>query len=480
MLLGIDLGTSSVKVAVVAEDGSVKGVASEGYAIEAPWPGWAETDPAEWWLATRRAVASLSAEHLRGIEAIGFSGQMHGVVLAHEDGRAVRPAILWADGRSTKEVDRYRRLDPGLLRGLANPIAPGMAGPILLWLKRNESSGYEAARWALQPKDWLRMQLTGEACGEPTDASATLLYDFVRDGWAQEVVQELDLRAALLPELVASQQLAGRLAKTAADMLGIKAGVPVAAGAADAAASLVGSGVLAPGPVVLTIGTGAQMTAVRNEPKPDPTMRTNLFRTVEKGRWYSMAAILNAGLALDWVRNLFQVEWSELYQSVVDVPPGAGGVIFVPYLVGERNQRLDTSSEAGWSGIGLHHGREHLIKAALEGIAFALHEATEALEATGLSILELRLVGGGTGSQPWRQMLSDVLDKRLFAFAGPAGGARGAALLAGLAAGTYKSLNDVAEIAPRFLLAAEPGGRADEYSVLYRKWSARAALARTT
>ncbi len=324
------------------------------------------------------------------------------------------------------------------------------------------------ARWALQPKDWLRLQLTGEPCGEPTDASATLLYDFVDDGWAYRALEELDIRADLFPDLVASQGVAGRLTREAAMELGINAGIPVAAGAADTAATLVGHGVLAPGPVVLTIGTGAQMTTVRQEFKADPAQRTYVFRTVQNGKWYSMAAILNAGLALDWVGRLFGVDSEELHGSAARIPAGSGGVSFFPYLVAERTTHVDAG--ACWSGVGLQHRKEHLLKASLEGVAFALHDAMEALEATGISPADLQLAGGGTVNQHWRQMLADVLGRRMLAIDSPAGSARGAALLGGLAAGKFKTLEDVAALAMGADLAAEPGAAADEYSRLYERW----------
>jgi xylulokinase len=467
VLLGIDLGTSSVKVEVMTDDGSVMELASEGYPIDSPQPGWAETDPKAWWLATRKAVTSLDAKHLRTVEAVGLSGQMHGVVLADAEGRALRPAIIWADARTADDVERYRRLDPELLMRLANPPATGMAGPTLRWLKAHESSVYDQARWALQPKDWLRMQLTGEPRCEPTDASATLLYDFVDDVWSGAVLRELQIRRDLLAEPVASEQVAGQLTAKAAGELGLKPGMPVAAGAADVAASLVGLGVLAPGPVVLVIGTGGQVTTVRDVLVPDATMRTNVFRTIEEGRWYSMAAILNAGLALDWVRSLFAVEWDELFESIKHVPPGAGGVTFLPFLVGERAPGFDAGAGACWSGITLQHGKQHLLKAALEGVAFALREAMEALGATGVSTADLLLAGGGTANPDWRQLLADVLGKRLLTVDPPAVAARGAALLAGVAAGIYRSAQETAALAPRSTLAAEPGSQADAYSNLY-------------
>jgi xylulokinase len=251
--------------------------------------------------------------------------------------------------------------------------------------------------------------------------------------------------------------VAGLLNRNAAGELGLKAGIPVAAGAADVAASLVGNGVLAPGPVVLTIGTGAQMTAVRNELVVDPTLRTNVFRTVEKGKWYSMAATLNAGLALDWVRTLLAVDWEEFYGSIERVPPASEGVTFLPYLVAERAPGLEAEVGASWSGIALSHGREHLMKAALEGVAYALRDAMESLAATGISITELHLSGGGAANHSWRQLLADVLGKRLLAAGSTAGAARGAALLGGLAAGIYRSVDET--VAPKYELVAEPGRR---------------------
>ncbi len=469
MLLGIDLGTSSIKAAVMAEDGSVGEIASASYPMKSPARGWAETDPADWWLATRRAVRSLAASHRQKVAGIGLSGQMHGVVLTDPDGQALRPAILWADGRAEGELSRYRELPPGLRKLLANPLAAGMAGPTLLWLRRHEFPTYDAARWALQPKDWLRLRLTSQARTEPTDASATLLYDLGRDTWAHDVVRELDLRPNLLPDVVPSHEMGGRLTDVAAQELGLAPGLPVAAGAADAAASLLGHGVLDPGPVLLTIGTGAQLSSIRTQLHHDPTGRTNLYRTVENGKWYAMAAILNAGLALDWARTVFQIEWPVLYRSAEEVPPGAGGVTFVPHLVGERTPHRGSGADARWSGIALHHRKEHLLKAVLEGVAFALREAMEQLEAAGIPVAELRLAGGGAVDAAWQQLLADVLGKPLIATPSWVGSARGAALLAGVSAGVYKSIRDTPAGDPRTELAAEPGPRADEYTALYQR-----------
>src|SRR5207245_3763599 len=270
MLRGIDLGTSSVKAAVMAEDGSVEEVTSASYPMESPAPGWAETDPADWWQATRQVVTSLAANHRQEIAAIGLSGQMHGVVLTDADGQPLRPAILWADGRAAGELARYQKLPPRLRELLANPLAPGMAGPTLLWIRRHESRLYDAARWALQPKDWLRLQLTSQARTEPTDASATLLYDLGKDTWAQDVLRELDIRPSLLPDVIASHELAGRLTDVAAQELGLAPGLPVAAGAAAAAGALPGRGGLGPGAARLAPWAGAPPPPIPTRAHPPP------------------------------------------------------------------------------------------------------------------------------------------------------------------------------------------------------------------
>jgi len=475
MFLGVDLGTSSVKAVVMDEDGSVKEVASAGYPVESPSPGWAETDPADWWLATRKAVAGLSSSNRKRIQAIGLAGQMHGLVLTRTDGRPLRRAILWADGRSGQELDAYRRLSLRLLNQLGNPLALGMAGPSLLWVKRHEPETYESARWALQPKDWLRMNITSEAYAEPTDASATLLYHLGGDAWANEVLEELDIRPSLLPPLIQSQDVAGRLTAQGAGELGLESGLPVAAGAADAAASLFGEGLMEPGAVLLTIGTGAQFTSLRTRLLPDPDARVLLYRAVEKGTWCSMAAILNAGLTLDWVRNLFQVGWDELYGSAAQVPPGAGGVTFLPHLVPERALRHASDAGACWAGIGLQHGREHLLKAALEGVAFALRDAMDSLQDVDIQAPELRLAGGGSSDTGWRQLLADVLGKPLMAVRGEAGAGRGAALLAGLAAGAYKTVSESPATNLTTEIAAEPGPQAGAYAIVRERYRAAQA-----
>jgi xylulokinase len=352
-----------------------------------------------------------------------------------------------------------------------------MAGPSLLWLRDHEPDDYASARWALQPKDWLRMRFTGEVAAEPSDASATLLYDLIADEWSHAAVEALGLRAGLLAPLVPSACVAGTLTTESAGALGLREGLPVAAGAADTAAAMLGAGLLRPGPVQLTVGTGGQIVTPKEEPDPDPHGRTHLYRAAVPGLWYSMAAIQNAGLALEWVRKVLGVSWEEVYEEAFAVPPGSGGVAFLPYLSGERTPRFDPGARGAWTGLGLDHTRGHLLRAALEGVAFALREGLEALEDLGVTAHELRLAGGGasgprgSSGEPWRQLLADVLGRPLWLLSdeiSAVASARGAALLAGLASGIYSEAKETLSLTPEPERCVRPS-RAD-YETAYGRY----------
>lgn len=473
MLLGLDLGTGSVKVLLVGEDGATLGQANASYPVRSPRPGWAETDPEEWWRAVVEACGAAVGPRGAGVEAVGLSGQMHGVVLSGADASPLRDAVIWADTRATDQLAAYRELDPEPADRLANPPAVGMAGPSLLWLRDNEPDVYGSARWALQPKDWLRLRLTGEAASEPSDASATLLYDLRSDDWAYEVLERLGLRADLLAPLTGSGSVAGTLSPGAAGALGLRPGLPVAAGAADTAAAMLGSGLSETGEVQLTVGTGGQIVAPKDGLTPDPGGRVHLYRTAREdaGRWYAMAAVQNAGLALEWARGVLGASWEEVYEEAFAVPPGAEDVVFLPYLSGERTPRFDPAARGAWTGLGLKHERGHLLRAALEGVAFALREGLEALEDAGTPVPEMRLAGGGTADEPWRQLLADVLGRPLRPLPEPVASvasARGAAILAGVAAGTYRTPGDVHTPEPGE--AIRPGEARSGYEAPYARY----------
>ncbi|TMD82970.1 MAG: xylulokinase [Chloroflexi bacterium] len=470
MFLGIDLGTSSLKALVLDVDGTIVGTASASYSMSAPQPGWSEAEPEDWWTAAAPAVRQAAGEHAAAIAAVGLSGQMHGVVLSDDAGNALRPAILWPDGRTRLQLEAYRELSEELRRKLANPLATGMAGPTLLWLRDHERPHYRHAQWALQPKDWLRLRLIHEAATEPSDASGTLLYDMTTDYWAKDVLSELDLRLDFLAPIRESVEICGVLAPAAAAHLGVRPNLPVVGGAADTAAAAIAGGLLDPGPIQLTIGTGAQLVAPRDRLAVDPTARTHIYRAAAPDRWYAMAAMQNAGLALEWVRTTLVASWDEVYAEAFAVPPGAQGLIFLPYLTGERTPHFDPAAKGAWIGLGLSHGRGHLLRAALEGVAFAVRQGLEALPVAGVRRDELRLAGGGSLDPRWRQLLADVLERPLLATPVTDASALGAALLAGVGFGAWPDAQRVAAMAAPAQLVATPGRDAEAYREPYLRY----------
>lgn len=459
-VLGIDLGTSSVKVVLAGPDGAVRARASVAYPVERPHPGWAETDPEAWWRSVGEAVGRLRTDPgWSAPSAVGLSGQMHGVVLCTGSGAPVRPALLWCDNRATAEVERYRALPAPARRALGNPLSPGMAGPELAWLHTHEPEAVAAAAYALQPKDWLRARLTGRFAAEPSDASATLLFDVFAETWDDTLVGLLGLRRDLLAGLLPwAGSRAGELLPAAAKLLGLPAGIPVAAGAADTAAAALGSGLTRPGDVQLTIGTGLQIVTPVPPPTPDRVPAdpvTHLYRAATPDGWYAMAASLTGGQTLDWARRILGVDWPELYAAAARTPQ-AGDPIFLPHLTGERTPYLDPGLRGAWTGLAAEHDRDALLYAVVEGVAFATAEALAALPGIPSAPRALRLAGGGTTAPPWRDLLADALDAALDAVQAPDASARGAALLAAQAAGLAPS---GAEPPTPTRRVAEPGPR---------------------
>ena len=469
-ILGIDLGTSSVKVIILDTEGRTLSMSKADYKVTAPLPGWAESDPNEWWRATVSAVqaAVAQAPHAR-VTAIGLSGQMHGVVPTDKEGRPTRAALLWADTRAEAELERYQALPAVMLERLANPLVPGMAGPLLCWLKHHEASSYQATCWALQPKDWLRLCLTGTVAADPSDASATLLYDLEADRWADDVIVALGLKRDLFAAISPSGGLAGTLTTRAAEALGLSPGLPVATGAADTAAAALGTGLLAPGPIQLTMGTGAQLVRLCSEPRADPTRRTHLYRAADGANWYVMAAVQNAGLALDWVRRTLGASWDDIYKSADAVAPGAEGLTFLPYLTKERPHYRNLHSNGAFLGMRIDHQREHLLHAALEGVAFGIRVAFEALPGAN-ETTALRLAGGGSVHPAWRQMLADVLGRELVTVDTPAASGRGAALLGGMASGIWADAAATASVVPSTYVVATPSIRQTTYDDVYARY----------
>lgn len=462
-LLGIDLGTSSVKVVLVDARFTVLAQAAADYPVHRPHPGWSESDPQQWWNAVVTATRRVLAAGHPAPAAIGLSGQMHGVLVGDAELTPLRPALLWSDARAASELDVYRGLPDEIGLRLGNPLSPGMAGPLLGWLARHEPDVLGAARWALQPKDWIRARLTGEVAAEPSDASATLLFDLTTGVWDLDVADALGVRPELLaPLLPSAGSVAGALQPWAAEALGVSTGIPVAAGAADTAAAAMGSGLHRAGDVQLTIGSGTQIvtptlapTAASLRAAGSPV--THTYRGAGRADWYAMAATLNGGLTLDWVRRTVGVTWAELYAAADTAPTDGGDPVFLPYLNGERTPLLDASLTASWIGLTSRHDRTALLRSALAGVADGIADALEALPCSSSGPLtDLCLAGGGSVAPGWRQLLADVLGVRLQALDVPGASALGSAGTASLAVGWYDEQQLSEVLAASTELVAEP------------------------
>jgi xylulokinase len=468
MFLGIDLGTGSVKVMLLGEDGQVMGRASQPYPVLAPQPGWAESEPAAWWRALGLACHEALGPHAASVRSLGLSGQMHGLVCSDAAGMALAPAILWSDGRSSGQLAHYRqRLSQAQLASLANPLVAGMLGPSLLWLSQHQPSLCQASRWLLLPKDWLRLRLTGEAATDPSDASATLLARPAADGWAWDIIEALGLAdwRGHLPPLLPSAAIAGTLTRRAAAHLGLPAGLPVATGGGDTPVALLGNGLLRPGQSQLAVGSGAQLLAPRASGQADLSLRTHLYRSVlpqdghQGAPWYALAAMQNAGLALERVRGWLGLSWPAFHAAAFAVADSAG-LLFLPYLTGERTPHLDPAARGAFIGLGLNHDQGHLARAALEGVAFAIRDGLEALRQANIGqhgpMTALQLAGGGSQEPQWQQLLCDVLGLPFYQNGMSDASARGAAILAALAIGFYPNAAASAESLPPARLVAEP------------------------
>jgi len=447
--LGIDLGTGSLKVALVDEAGAVRAEASAAYALDTPQPGWAEIPVARWWDALRAACAKLDAGERAAVRAVGFAGQMHGVVLTDAAGHALRPAMLWPDTRALALLDAWGQPQP-------NPVAPGMAGPLLRWTLQHEPDVARAARWALQPKDWLRVALGGAIAADPTDACATALA--TPDGaWDMALIERLGLPPHWFAPLARTADASGKLGADAANALGLPAGITLATGAGDTPCAALGSGLAPDGDALLTTGTGGQIIVTASTEPPATTHARGLHRyRAASGGWYTMAAMQNVGAALEAARGWLAYDWASAYEAAFGAAPSAT-LTFLPYLSGERTPWVDPSARGGWLGAGLGDTRGALMRAAFEGVAFALRAGLDAIRESGTPVNVLKLAGGGSIDARWRQLLADALDVELDAIDCPNAAARGAALLGGLACGYWREA-DLARFAPVATRVASPGG----------------------
>jgi xylulokinase len=450
-----------------------------------PRTGWAEQDPDDWWRACRQAIPrALEASGIEAsaIAAIGLTGQMHGATLLDADGRVVRPALIWCDQRTQAECDELtERLGPARLIELtSNPALTGFTLPKLLWVRRTEPDAWARVRHVLLPKDYIRYRLTGRFATDVADASGTLLFDVARRQWSREMFEHTRLDRDLLPEAFEGPQVTGSITAAGADATGLVIGTPVVAGGGDQAAGAVGMGIVRAGVVSATIGTSGVVFAATDRPALDPKGRVHTFCHAVPGRWHVMGVTQAAGLSLRWFRDRFgsgandgRDPYERLTDEALAVPPGADGVLWAPYLMGERTPHLDAQARAALVGLAASHTRGHVIRAILEGVAFSLQDSFKILEAMQVPVEAIRLGGGGARSPLWRQIQADVYGQPVQTVAAEEGAAYGAALLAGVGAGLWPDVDAACERVVRVTSEVVPG---EGQPVLARQYRAYQAL----
>jgi xylulokinase len=450
--LGIDLGTSSVKTIVLREDGIPLGITSSDYPISIPSVGYAEQDPSSWWAATvdavRRALADADARPA-DIAAIGFSGQMHGLVPLDDRGSIVRPAIIWCDQRSADQVDAaYRVLDRQAMgRVTLNALHPGFLLASLLWMKQCEAGNFERIAKVLLPKDYLRFRMSGSIGTDVTDASSTLAFDTPERRWSPWIIDGLGLPMSLFPECSAPSDVVGGLTASAAAELGLREGIPIVAGGSDQPMQAVGNGVTTPGILSLTTGSGGQLFSVTDNPLFNPALNTHTFCNVVPGTWYVMAATLSAGLSLSWFQDKIAKE-RDIDLMAADanaVPPGSDGAFFLPYLAGERTPHSDPAARAMFYGLTLKHTRAHMTRAIMEGVAYSYRDCLDVLGGLGIRTDRILASGGGARNRQWLQIQSDVLGREIRMTNATEQAATGAALVAGVGIGAFADIPSTCE-----------------------------------
>lgn len=434
MYLGIDLGTGTLKAAIFAEDGTLVTAAEDSYDAPTSAATGADFDPAIWWEVCRRVVRRVTASHGPAVTAVAVAGQMHGVVLIDERGRPVRDAVLWPDQRAATVLGDFVTFDdrhPGVL---GNPIVPGMAGPILAWLANEEPECLEEAHLVVQPKDWLRMQLCDVAAvTDPSDASATLLYDVTADGWSEAMCDAVGVDRELLPQLAPSSSVVGRVDPHVARDLNLSDDVSVVVGAGDAAAALLGAGIEAPGSALVNTGTGGQIMTPITAPAPGRHLGPGIhqYRSAsDTARWYAMAAVANVGLALAWVRDIVGYEWDEMYAAAGSVfSTSATDPVFLPFFSGEREPSHEIAKGGVWSGLMRSHDREALARSAVRGVAFYLGlRAKMLMDLTDVSTVVMS--GGAVRHPQWVELLATIVGRNVTVASDAHLTVRGAARLA--------------------------------------------------
>jgi xylulokinase len=495
-LLGIDVGTGGTRAVVVEETGRVVAAATrEHAAFASPETGWAEQDARDWWRAGVEAVrAVLACGEVRAdnIKCVGLSGQMHGATLLDESDEVLRPSIIWCDVR-TGEQCRALTAQIGAARLIELVLNPALANftlPKMLWVREREPRLWERVRTVLLPKDYVRLRLTGERATDVADASGTLLFAVGARSWSNEMLERTGIERSVLPAVYESPEVCGRVSAAGAAATGLREGTPVVAGAGDQAAGAVGLGVVRPGSVSATIGTSGVVFAATDRPALDRQGRVHTFCHAVPGRWHVMGVTQAAGLSLRWFRDRFGAgaasagegeaaagDGRDAYEILCEeaggAPPGADGVLWTPYLMGERTPHLDPQARAALVGLTMSHTRAHVVRAILEGVAFSLRDTLTIFAEMDVPVRGIKLGGGGARSALWRQIQADVYGQTIESVEAEEGAAYGAALLAGVGGGAWSTVDEACEACVRVRARVEPdAARASLMNERYRVYRA--------
>jgi len=489
-LIGIDLGTSGTKSALYDTDGRCIASCTVEYPLYQPKNGWAEQDPADWWKAVVEGlscIAHTDGVSVNDIRGIGLSGQMHGLVMLDKDGCVLRNSIIWCDQRTGAECAEIESLMGGrerLIEITANPALTGFTASKIMWVKKHEPEIYEKCAHILLPKDYIRYMLTGEFATEVSDASGMQLLDVPARQWSDEVLGRLDIDKSLLGKVYESAEVTGVLKNDIADAVGLPAGIPVAGGAGDNAAAAVGTGTVSDGDAFVTIGTSGVVYAHSSKVIIDKPGRVHTFCSAVPGEWHVMGVTQGAGLSLKWFVENFCLEETLLAgkesvdryvitdSEAAQSPIGANGLLYLPYLMGERTPHLDPDCRGVFFGLSGMHKRRDLIRAVMEGVTYSLADCVSVIDEMGVSVSALNACGGGGKSALWRQMMADAFNRPINQLETKEGPALGVAILAGVASGVYSSVGEACKNLIRVKRTAQPDAEASRiyagYYDLYR------------
>ena len=477
--IGIDSSTTATKAILVDESGKVVGVAASEYSFETPKPLWSEQHPKLWWDATVASIKQVLADagiDPADVKGIGLTGQMHGSTFLDENGDVLRPALLWNDQRTGAECDEIRDKlgKSNLIQITGNDALTGFTAPKILWVKNNEPETYAKIRQILLPKDYVRYKLTGTYATDKAGGAGTLLFDVKERTWSNEVVEALGIDPAWLPPTHEGPEVTGTVSEAAAEATGLKAGTPVVGGGGDQAAQAVGVGAVEPGIIALTLGTSGVVFASAAEPFIEPDGRLHAFCHAVPGRWHMMGVMLSAAGSLRWYRDTVApgVGFDDLLAPCADIPPGSEGLLFLPYLTGERTPHPDPLARGAFVGLTVRHTQPHMTRAVIEGVAFGLRDSFELMKSAGLvDIKQVRVSGGGAKSPLWRQILADVLNVELVTINTTEGAAYGAAMLAGVGAGTWPDVDTAANECVKLTGSTAPQPDAvEKYEAVYAQY----------